>query len=250
MRLAQALDRDREDGGELAWLLRGYAGARLSPDQWASIRMRRAIMRHGRDARASRAAGATPASRFGWLGGWGRALRPAAFVGLVGALAVMTGAEAAMSAAPGGPLYGTRLWVETAVVTVQGGGADLRVGQLDQRIDEIAAAVHAGNASAANAASDAYSGEAAAAAQVAQDSTDLLALQAALQRHVVHLRDIRHANPKARASLDPLIVGTVAALAEVNDKLGASERGDPHAGRDDPHPRHDDPHPGHGNPRP
>jgi len=203
-------DLDHVEDGELERLLRAYAGARLSPDQWASLRMRAAVIEQGRGARAA------AAQRFSWR----RLLGPAVFVGLVAILAVGTGATAALAASPGGPLYDARLWLESAVVDVNGGSTALRVDQMDERINEITAAVDDGNTNAAAAAGSAYTTEVTA-AQAAEDRADLLALRATITRHLTHLQNMSHASPKAQANLDKLVARAIAALAEIDRKLAA-----------------------------
>jgi hypothetical protein len=202
---------DRVEDGELEQLLRTYAGARLSPDQWASVRMRAAVIEHGRDARST----ATPRSA------WARLLRPAVFVGLVVVLAVGTGASAALAASPGGPLYDARLWVEGAILTVNGGSTTLRADQIAERIDELTTAVDDGNSNAADAAGNAYGAEVAAAAQAAQGRADLLVLRATIVNHLDRLQSMSHGSPKAQANLDKAIAKSVAALAEIDQKLAA-----------------------------
>ena len=204
-------DKDREGEDELGRLLRAYAGARLSPDPWASVRMRAAVIEHGHGARA--AAG----RRFSWL----RVLRPATLVGLIAVLAVGTGATAALAASPGGPLYDARLWVETTVLNLSGGSAQARVDQIDERMDEITNAVDDGNANAADAAGNAYGAEVAAAAQAAQNRADLQALRAAIANHLAHLQDMAHSSSKAQANLNRLIAKDIAALADIDSRLAA-----------------------------
>ncbi|HJW22537.1 MAG TPA: hypothetical protein VJ506_08930 [Candidatus Limnocylindrales bacterium] len=204
-------DSDRVGEGELEGLLRAYAGARLSPDQWASIRMRAAVLEHGHGTSAA------SARRISWL----RVLRPATLVGLIAILAVGTGATAALAASPGGPLYDARLWVETTVLNLSGGTAQLRVDQMDERIDEITNAVDDGNTNAADAAGNAYGAEVSAAAQAAQNRADLQALRAAIANHLAHLQAMAHSSSKAQANLDRLIAKDIAALATIDSRLAA-----------------------------
>ena len=215
-------DKDRDGEGELGRLLRAYAGARLSPDQWASIRMRAAVLEHGQAAQGQ-AAQAAAGRRFSWL----RVLRPATLVGLIAILAVGTGASAALAASPGGPLYDARLWVETTVLNLSGGSAQLRVDQMDERIDELTNAVDNGNANAADAAGNAYGAEVSAAAQAAQNGADLQALRAAIANHLAHLQNMAHSSSKAQANLDRLIAKDIAALATIDSRLAALQSSSP-----------------------
>ncbi len=202
---------DHDGNDELVRRLQAYAGARLSPDQWASVRMRTAVIEHGRAARA-----AAP-RRYGWR----QLVRQLGFVALVGVLAIATGSSAAFAASPGGPLYDARLWVETALIPFSGDPGAARVDQIDQRIDEVTSAVNAGNGNAANAAGNAYTTEVDQAAQAAQNRADLLALQAAVSRQLTHLQGMAHGSPKAQANLNRLIANAQAALADINAKLAA-----------------------------
>ncbi len=203
---------DHSGDDELARRLRAYAGARLSPDPWASIRMRTAVIEHGHAARAE-------ASR---RSGWRRLIRPLRVVALVGVLAVATGASAALAASPGGPLYGARLWVESALIPLSGDPGAARVDLIDQRLDEVTAAVNAGNANAANAAGNAYSNEVDQAAQAAaQNRADLLALRATVARQLTHLQGLTTPNSRAQANLDRLIANARGALATIDARLAA-----------------------------
>lgn len=203
-------ERSRNDGN-LEQLLRAYAGARLSPDQWASVRMRAAVIEHGRTNRAAAARRLT----------WRRILRPAVFVGLVAVLAVGTGASAAFAASPGGPLYDARLWIEGTVLSLNGGTTQLRVDQMDERANEIVNAVDDGNANAADAAANAYGSEVDAAAQSAQTRADLLDLRASIVAHLQHWQGMAHGSGKAQANLDRLIAKAIAAIADIDRKLAA-----------------------------
>jgi hypothetical protein len=210
-------DEQRPADGDLERLLQAYAGARLSPDQWASVRMRAAVIERGRTARETRPALGAP-GRLAWRR---PTLRLAGFVALVALLAVGTGATAALAASPGGPLYDARLWVEGTVLNLSGGSAALRVDQMNERIDELTNAVDDGNTNAADAAGDAYGSELAAAAQAAQNRADLVALRTTIARQLAHLQSISHPTQKAQANLDRLIAKSIAALAEIDRKLAA-----------------------------
>ncbi len=202
------MDHDAND--ELVRRLQAYAGARLSPDPWASVRMRTAVIEHGHAARSG-----------GQRSGWRHLVRPLRLVALVGVLAVATGASAALASSPGGPLYGARLWVETSLLPLSGDPAAARVGFIDQRLDEVTSAVDSGNTNAANAAGNAYANEVAQAAQAAQTRVDLLALRSAVSRQLVHLQSLSHGNPRSQANIAHLIANAQAALAGIDAKLAA-----------------------------
>jgi hypothetical protein len=155
-------DRDVEDV-ELAERLEAYAEARLSPSLSATTRMRTHVMAAAqRQAALARAdtdgaalAAAEPASRprLVQVPRWRRPVAALLAASLTLALAV--GSVAA--ARPGGPLYGTRVWVET--LTLPSTAADraaAEVRRLNDRLAEAADAAAAGDANAAAAALAAY----------------------------------------------------------------------------------------------
>ena len=204
-------DIDRDDG-ELERRLRAYAGARLSPDQWASLRMRAAVIEHGRAAR-----GETPTTRR-----WRLAWRPVLFVALVGVLAVGTGTTAALAASAGGPLYGTRIWVETTLVSLAGNRPDAQAALVDQRLGEAADAAGAGNDAGANAALSAYDTEVAAAiAASAENRANLEHLRAVIAKRLDHLQGMDKSSPKAAAQIARAIAKAEASLAEIDAQLEA-----------------------------
>ena len=155
-------DRDVEDV-ELAERLQAYAEARLSPSLSATSRMRSHVMaaaqRQAALARvdADRAAVATAdlasRPRVVQVPRWRRPV--AALLAACLTLALAVGSVAA--ARPGGPLYGTRIWVET--LTLPSTAADRAVAEvrrLNDRLAEAAAAEAAGDTNAAAAALAAY----------------------------------------------------------------------------------------------
>src|SRR4051812_21869417 len=107
--MTRNMDVERFEDREVERRLRAYAGARLSPEPWASIRMRAAVIEHGHELRGS-------VARPPFLTRIGLAGRRVLLVGLITVLAVMGGGSAALAASPGGPLYGTRLAIETALL--------------------------------------------------------------------------------------------------------------------------------------
>src|SRR4051812_41130223 len=105
------MDLEQFETGEVERRLQAYAGARLSPSAWASLRMRAEVIERGRALETRGAPRRVPlALRF---------KRPV-LVGLVAVLAIMAGGTAALAATPGGPLYATRLQIETALLPASG----------------------------------------------------------------------------------------------------------------------------------
>jgi hypothetical protein len=149
----QAIEvRDRE----IEFRLEAFARARLSPDPQAIARSRARIMREARlriDGTGA-AARSTPTI----VGIPRRSLVRRVAMPLLAASVWLVIAVGTISAAqPGGPLYGTRMWVET--LTMPGGGAARAAAELDRleaRLDEAMAAAVRGDAGAVQAALDAY----------------------------------------------------------------------------------------------
>ena len=149
----QAMEvRDRE----IEFRLEAFARARLSPDPQAIARSRARIMREARlridgsvsAGRPVPAIVAIPQRSLVW-----RVAMPllAASVWLVIAVGTISAAQ------PGGPLYGTRMWVED--LTLPAGGAAraaVELNRLQARLDEAMTAAAQGDAGAVQAALDAY----------------------------------------------------------------------------------------------
>ncbi len=155
-------DKDVEDV-ELAARLEAYAEARLSPSLSATSRMRTHVMaaahrqaaltRADADRAALAAAEQASRPRLVQLPRWRRPVAALLAASLTLALAV----GSAVAARPGGPLYGTRVWVET--LTLPSTAADRAAAEarrLDDRLAEAADATAAGDANAAAAALAAY----------------------------------------------------------------------------------------------
>lgn len=209
-------------GEELERELRTYASARLSPDRFASHRMRTAVMEQARTAMPAGLPAAAP-HRLDVLSALRIGTRRLAPFALVAALAIGTGSAAAAAATPGGPLYPIRVWVESALLPAGGDArADAQQALLNERMDEISGAIGAGDNGAANAASSAYDQEVdQALAQAAQDRATLLALRATVARHLAHLVSLEKPNGKADAQLRQLIAKTQATLASIDAQLAA-----------------------------
>lgn len=212
---------------EVEHALAAYASARLTPDRWATNRMRVAIIEHAATAAA------TPVP----VGGVARALlgfRRLGFVALVGALAISAGTAAGVAASPGGPLYGLRVEIETALLPSGVDRTDAQVGLLTERSDELSEAIKSGNQAGQDAAGDQYSHQldnavndavdgssGPTAAEIAAQRADLLILQAACERQIAHLQSLIKPNDTASTNLLKLIAKTEASLATINAKLAA-----------------------------
>ena len=208
------------EDGDVERRLRAYAGARLTPDARTGVRIRTAVIEHGRERRAA------SATRHGLdvLGPLRIGiLRRAVPVALVGVLAISGGAMAGVAASPGGPLYDTRLWVESAFLPASGAARlDAQVAHIGDRIDEATGALDAGDGSAADAALNAYDNQVdAALAAAAADRAELLQLRASIARHLAHLQSLVKPNSKSAIQLQRAIAKSVAALADIDRQLAA-----------------------------
>lgn len=204
--------------GELELRLRAYAEACLSPDRWASIRMRGAVIEHGRSMPAFAAPAAPPTSR-----SWRLALRPLVAMALVGVLALCAGATAVFAASPGGPLYGVRLWIEAATLPAAADARlDAQVQQTGSRVDEAVGAAGQGNGAAVSAALAAYRAEVnALLAAAGDDLTTLARLRAELRHHIAALEALSVSNPEAAEAIQAAITESQKAL----DKIAAKTQG-------------------------
>jgi hypothetical protein len=217
-------DTRRIAGEELERELRTYASVRLSPDRFASDRMRAAVLAHARTLPVATPLGIVAAPRrLDFLAAFRLGTRRLAPVALVAAIAIGAGSAAGVAASPGGPLYQTRIWLETALLPAGGEArADAQAAQLNERIDEITGAVDDGDVGAADAAANAYDQEVdQAVSTAAQSRADLLQLRATIVRHLAHLQSIGHTTDKATANLQKLIAKDQAALATIDAKLAA-----------------------------
>jgi uncharacterized membrane protein YgcG len=140
---------------ELGRRLEAFARARLTPDPQATARTRARVMREARlSFEAARiAVHVAPA-----LATSGRAKRRGMIVAIVAAalwLGIAVGSIAAAHA--GGPLYPTRMWIETSLLPA---GAEARtaadLNRLDARIAEALAGAAAGDRGAVVASLEAY----------------------------------------------------------------------------------------------
>jgi hypothetical protein len=189
--------------------LEAYADLRLSPDLATSSRIRARVLavahRQSDLARADAAltivTAATPPSKPAVRGGqrWSRAL-----IGLLAAsliLGATTGS--AFAARPGGPLYESRLWLET--LTLPSNPSKRALAELDRlqhRLDEATDAVRSGDTEAVAAALAAYERiveQATAAAIAAQDDVAAAVLETGVGHNVGILRALIWALPDQTA---------------------------------------------------
>jgi hypothetical protein len=175
---------------EIEQRLDAYARVRLSPTERASARMRARIMREARLAMAAGQTASLPVSidaartrRRGGLWRRGAGLLVAACL----SLAIAGGAMAAAQA--GGPLYPTRMWLETIVLPADGAArADADLERLEARMQEVIAAARKGDHAAVAAALSAYQQIADEALLAASgDAAAIDRIRIALDRHLAVL---------------------------------------------------------------
>ena len=193
---------------ELARRLGAYGRARLTPDLAASSRMRARVLAvaHRQATRARADSGLAvldgpSADRIVAIDGTERppalirthrvrrSLLAAAMVAML-SVAAVTGT--ALAARAGGPLYGTRLWVEE--VTLPSGSSEralAELGRLRSRLDEAAQAAATNDSAGAEAALSAYAAivdEATTRAVLADDEVAAAAIGAGVARDVTVLQ--------------------------------------------------------------
>ncbi len=187
---------------ELRRRLEAYAEARLSPDPIAAARMRARVLAgaHRQAAQASGDASLAlvpadgsvpllrPAARRGARTPW----RRGAAVLLAASLGLALVAGTTLAARPGGPLYGTRIWMETLTLPSDPSArAIAEIERMDHRLQEAIAANQAGDAAAATAALAAYESivdGASARALLDGDSVASAALDAGVAHNIVVLQ--------------------------------------------------------------
>ncbi|MGC8634912.1 MAG: hypothetical protein ACP5VP_09660 [Candidatus Limnocylindrales bacterium] len=144
----------------LARALEQYARAALDPDAAALARGRSASIQQFQRAAQARALGGHAAGqarhrRWDWTG-----IRTRLAVGLAGLVLVLGGTGVAVAASgPGGPLYGTRLDIETLALPAEGSSAwfSAEAERLSSRVVEAQSAARADNLPGVEAAVAAYS---------------------------------------------------------------------------------------------
>jgi len=194
---------DWGDDGGLGPTLDAFAEARLRADVERTVVVRAQVVAAAR-ARAWSVAGAsTPsggAPRRGWLGLPRLARAPLlAGAGLLLVAAIAGGALAAT--APGGPLYGARLWVEELTLpAAPEARTEAQIDRLDERLDEAVRAAESGDVGATVAALDEYWVTAGAAlAAAGDDAARREHVTAEIGRHVVILTALTERVPDRAA---------------------------------------------------
>ena len=189
---------------ELDWRLETYAAARLEPTPDAARRMRRHVVARAADLAAIQQFEAerlaeeerlrrTPRGAFAWLRTSVARRSAAAFL----AASLVVGAAAGVLAAPGGALYPTRIWLETALLPAGGDArAAAHVDLLEQRVEDAEHAAGAADPGGVEAALSAYTAELQQAIRDAQgDPARLGQLQQALGAHLLLLEQLERAAP-------------------------------------------------------
>lgn len=142
---------------EIEQRLDAYARVRLSPTERATARMRARVMREARLALARGSTASLPVSIDAARARRRGLIRRGAGL-LVAAGLTLTVAGGAMAAAQaGGPLYPTRMWLETIALPADGAArADADLVRLEERMLEVIAAAREGDRAAVAAALLAY----------------------------------------------------------------------------------------------
>ena len=170
---------------ELQHRLEAYASARLTPRRGGAARIRASVVEEAR-MRALETSIARHSSRAA------AARRRVVAVLLAAALVIGSAASVAAASSAGGPLYGTRVWLEAALLPSSGSARALeRIHQIDERVLEVERATQSGDATGVVAAIKAYRDAVQAAlGEVGADSDRLAHLKAALGLHVVVLETL------------------------------------------------------------
>ena len=196
---------------ELAQRLQAYASARLAPERGATARIRASLMEEAR----MRSLRMSLARRHGRAFTVGRRIGT-----LVLAAALVIGAAASVSAASsaGGPLYGPRVWLETALLPTDSTSRAIeRIHQIDERVLEVERAAQSGDSGAIAAALSSYDAAVqAAVTEVPADPGHLAHLKAALGLHVVVLETLADQVPvQATGGLDRAIAASQRAVVKI-----------------------------------
>jgi len=188
------IDNERDDwgdDGELGSLLDAYAGDRLRSDPAAVGRVRARVMA---EAHRRPAAGAEALPTLAAVSRPRAVLRifrvPAAAAAALLLVGLLAAGGAIAGSAPGGPLYGVRLWAEELTLPSDAAArAEAELARLEARLAEAREAAAAGNGGAVTAALEAYRRVAGAALDAAgTDPTRQEHLAVELGRHVTVLR--------------------------------------------------------------
>jgi hypothetical protein len=226
--MTQALDiRDFE----IERRLDAYARARLAPDPAATARMRARVMREARlQFEAARiAAHVVPAVAIAThrpLGRWIAMPLLAASMWI----GIAVGSVAAAQA--GGPLYPTRMWIESATLPAAAGDrAAAEIARLDARLGDAMSAAARGDAGGVSAALAAYNeiADEAVGGSTGNENLETL-IGAALDRHVAVLSAVSQSllakgNTMAATTVETAIARAIAHNEAVVADLAGNDRG-------------------------
>lgn len=190
---------------ELDWRLHAYIAARLSPSPDASRRMRNAVMARAADAAAIRA---FEAERLALqeaqrrqaqqgISGFLRLYTRRGAAAFLAASMVFGSSVAVLAATPSSPLYGARIWLETAFLPASGDARSAaHVTLLEVRVEDAEHAAGGGDPNGVAAALAAYQAEIDAAITDANgDPARLAALQHAIDVHLLLLEQLANDAP-------------------------------------------------------
>jgi hypothetical protein len=208
---------------ELAARLNAYASVRLALPRGSAARIRSAVVEEARMRSLERQLGGARMSRN---------RRRGLTLVLAAALTLVVGIGVAAASGAGGPLYGVRIWLETATLPADASARIVeRIHQIDARVLEVERAAAAGDqnavASATGAYEDAVSG---AVADSGLGADQLDHLQAALALHLGVLQDLStRVPPQALPAIDRAIESSQKAVSHIK-KAEADQNADPGAG--------------------
>ncbi|MBF8289068.1 MAG: hypothetical protein HW391_36 [Chloroflexi bacterium] len=198
---------------ELRQRLEAYASVRLTPSRVASARIRAAIVEEARmRALESTMHGSQHRHRSG-------PRRMAALL-LAAGLTLASAVAVAAGSAPGGPLYGARVWLETATLPADADARALeRVRQIEERLVDTERAATAADDNGVAAAVQAYEAAVQSALDEAgTDTTRLERLKAALGVHVTVLETLVQDLPAAaQHGIDRAIEASQKAVNRIDD---------------------------------
>jgi hypothetical protein len=190
---------------ELDWRLHAYIAARLSPTADSSRRMRNAVIARAADAAAIRAFEAERVAmqearrrdaQRGLAGFLRLYTRRGAAAFLAGSM-IFGSSVAVLAATPSSPLYGARIWLETALLPASGDARSAaHVNLLEVRVEDAEHALGGGDPNGAATALSAYIAELDAAIRDADgDPARLAALRSALNAHLLLLEQLESNAP-------------------------------------------------------
>ncbi len=213
-----------EDPGkdELTLRLKAYASARLEPRPAGTARIRTALIEEARMRALEKTIGSRPHRH---------AAGPRRLVALLLAAGLTLATAVAVSAAsaPGGPLYGARIWLESATLPADADARALeRVRQIEERLLDTERAADSGDAGALAAAIQAYRQAVAdAVGEVGSDGDRLARLEAVLAHHVDVLQGLAD---KVPAAAENGIDRALEASQKAVDKIEHTPKGPPATG--------------------